>query len=273
MNENFCVAERGGDMEEVTLKVKNVRKKYRSFELKDISFELKQGFILGIVGRNGAGKTTLMRTLFSPQFSDSGEIVLCGIDAVKHPLAAKKQVGILTEEAPFLYYKTLARNAELLGAFYDGFSMEEFFAYLERFELGAGKLYSDLSKGMCMKFQLAFALAHHPKLLLMDEATAGLDVVFRREFFYLLQEAVEKSMLSVVIATHVTEDLDRFADYVACIEDGRLKFCCSKEELYEDYYNYLKTTGVSVQNIGRGMARLEDVIAHYDAFGTLIRTI
>lgn len=254
------------DMEELALEVRNIRKKYHSFELKDISLELKQGFILGIVGRNGAGKTTLMRTMFSPEFSDRGEIIICGIDAVKHPLAAKKQVGILTEEAPFLYHKTLAENAELLGAFYDGFSMEEFFSCLERFELGRGKQYAELSKGMRMKFQLAFALAHHPKLLLMDEATAGLDVVFRREFFYLLQEAVEKSMLSAVIATHMTEDLDKLADYVACIEDGRLKFCRSKEELYEDYYNYLKSTGVLVQNISRGTARLEDVITHYDAF-------
>ncbi len=253
-------------MEVLALEVKNVTKKYHSFELKNISFELKQGFILGIVGRNGAGKTTLMHTLFSPGFSDVGEIIICGTDAVKHPLAAKKQIGILTEEAPFLYHRTLSENAGLFGAFYDEFLAEEFFAYLERFELSSGKLYSELSKGMRMKFQLAFALAHKPKLLLMDEATAGLDVVFRKEFFYLLQEAVEKSMLSVVITTHITEDLDKLADYVACIEDGRLKFCCSKEELYEDYYNYLKDTGVSPQIISRGMAHLEDVIICYDAF-------
>lgn len=253
-------------MEEFALKIKNVRKKYHSFELKDISLELKQGFILGIVGRNGAGKTTLMHSLFHPQFSDGGEIIVCGTDAVKQPIIAKKQIGILAEEVPFLYYKTLAENAELLGAFYDEFSMEEFFACLKQFGLERGRQYSELSKGMRMKFQLAFALAHKPKLLLMDEATAGLDVVFRREFFYLLQEAVEKLMLSIVIATHVTEDLDRLADYVACIEDGRLKFCCSKEELYENYYNYLKSAGVLVQNISRGTARLEDVIAHYDTF-------
>lgn len=261
------------DMEELALEVKNVRKKYRSFELKNISFELKQGFILGLVGRNGAGKTTLMRTLFSPEFSDGGEIAVCGTDAMKYPLAAKKQIGILAEEAPFLYSKTLAENAELLGAFYNEFSMEEFFFYLERFELGRNKKYIELSKGMCMKFQLAFALAHHPKLLLMDEATAGLDVVFRKEFFYLLQEAVEKQLLSVVFATHVTEDLDRLADYVACIEDGRLKFCCSKEELYEDYYNYLRRKGIPAQSIHRGSARLEDVITCYDDFGILPRTI
>lgn len=253
-------------MEEFALKVKNIRKKYRSFELKNISFELKQGYILGIVGRNGAGKTTLMRSLLAPQYSDGGEIAICGIDAAANPLAAKKQVGILMEEAPFLFQKTLAENAELLGAFYDKFSMEDFYARLEQFELGAGKLYSELSKGMRMKFQLAFALSHQPKLLLMDEATAGLDVVFRREFFYLLQEAVEKSMLSVVIATHVTEDLDRLADYVACIEDGSLKFCCSKEELSEEYIKYLESTGVPLQNISRGTVRLEDIITCYDSF-------
>lgn len=254
----------GENMEELALKVKDVSKKYRSFALKTVSFELKQGYILGIVGRNGAGKTTLMRALLDPRFSDGGGISVCGIDAVRYPLEAKKQVGILMEEAPFLHQKTLRRNAELLGAFYDTFSMDDFLAFMERFELGAGKVYADLSKGMRMKFQLAFALAHRPKLLLMDEATAGLDVVFRREFFYLLQEAVEQSMLSVVIATHVTEDLDRLADYVACMEDGALKFCRSKEELYEDYADYLERTGVR----GRGTARLEDIITGYDLFSS-----
>lgn len=246
------------------MEVKNIRKKYRSFELKNISFELKQGYILGIVGRNGAGKTTLLKSLLHPQFSDGGEVSVCGIDAAAHPLAAKKQLGILMEEAPFLSQKTLAENARLLGAFYDTFSMEGFFAYLERFELGRGKLYSDLSKGMRMKFQLAFALAHQPKLLLMDEATGGLDVVFRREFLYLLQEAVEQELLSVVLATHVTEDLDKIADYVVCLEDGSLKFCRSKEELYEEYLDYLKSKDAPLHGIGRGAARLGDIITCYD---------
>ncbi|MGN0507492.1 MAG: ATP-binding cassette domain-containing protein [Lachnospiraceae bacterium] len=256
---------RDDELEEVALKVTGLRKKYRSFELKEISFELQQGFILGLVGRNGAGKTTLMKSLINPQFADGGDIFLDGIHAMKDPHSLKKQIGVLMEEAPFLFSKTLAENGELLGAFYDTFSMEAFLSYLKRFELYSGSLYAELSKGMRMKFQLAFALAHKPKLLLMDEATGGLDVVFRKEFFYLLQEAVEQELLSVIIATHVTEDLDKIADYVACIEDGSLKFCRSKEELYEEYREYLRKSGASEFSTGRGAARLEDIIYRYDA--------
>lgn len=142
--------------------------------------------------------------------------------------------------------------------------MPEFHQYLKKFELRAGTVYAELSKGMRMKFQLAFALAHKPKLLLMDEATGDLDVVFQKEFFYLLQEAVEQNMVSVIIATHVTEDLDKIADYVACVEEGSLKFCRSKEELYEEYEQYLQQCGVPSENFGKGNTRLEDIIYHYD---------
>lgn len=249
-------------MEELTLRVEGIGKKYLSFELKDISFSLEPGYILGLTGRNGAGKTTLMKLLMNPDFGKRGSIEICGINARKNAWKAKQEIGVLMEELPFFWEKTLEKNAELLGGFYENFSMEKFLNYLRKFELNPGSFYTDLSRGMKMKFQLAFALAHNPKLLLMDEATGGLDVVFRREFFYLLQEAVEKEMVSVIIATHVTEDLDKVADYVAFIEKGQMKFLESKEELQEKYRAYLKK--MHGEAAGQGSLRLEDIIYHYD---------
>lgn len=248
-------------MEEWTVQVQDIGKKFASFELKNVSFSLEPGYILGLTGRNGAGKTTLMKLLMNPEYGKTGSIHICGMDARKNSYRVKQEIGVLMEEYPFLWDKTLEENGSLLGAFYERFSMDSFLYYLKRFELYAGSLYGDLSRGMKMKFQLAFALAHKPKLLLMDEATGGLDVVFRREFYYLLQEAVEQEMVSVIIATHVTEDLDKVADYVAFIDSGTIKFFESKEALYEKYLVYRKKK--YNESVGQGNIRLEDVIYHY----------
>ncbi|MBQ7862987.1 MAG: ABC transporter ATP-binding protein [Lachnospiraceae bacterium] len=244
------------------LEVKGLTKKYFSFTLKEVSFSLEPGYILGLTGRNGAGKTTLIKQLIHPETASSGSVIINGIDAKADPVAAKQEIGVLMEEQPFLTDVTLEMNGILLGAFYERFDMEKFHEYLKRFELSRDTTYRNLSRGMRMKFQLAFALAHSPKLLLMDEATGGLDVVFRREFYYLLQEAVEKEMVSVIISTHVTEDLDKVADYVAFIEGGKMKFYESKEELCELYRDYMRA--LHGEAAGRGTVKLEDVIYNYD---------
>lgn len=261
--EKKAVEECGYVEERVLLEVHGLSKRYSSFSLQDISFSLEAGYILGLTGRNGAGKTTLLKQLIHPETVSGGSIVLDGTDVTRHPLFAKQEIGLLMEDNPFLPEMTLEANGELLGAFYEQFSKEKFYGYLKRFELDRGKKYSGLSRGMRMKFQLAFALAHRPKLLLLDEATGGLDVVFRREFYYLLQEAVEQELVSVIISTHMTEDLDKVADYVAFLENGRLKFCESREGLCERYRTYLqKLYGAEA---GKGAVRIEDVIYQYDA--------
>ena len=244
------------------LEVTGLTKKYLSFTLHEVSFTLEPGYIMGLTGRNGAGKTTLLHQLVHPETANGGRVIIHGIDAKKEPLRAKQEIGVLMEDMPFLFDMTLEQNGTLLGAFYKRFSMEKFYNYLSRFDLSRGTRYRELSRGMRMKFQLAFALAHEPKLLLMDEATGGLDVVFRREFYYLLQEAVEKELVSVIIATHVTEDLDKVADYVAFMEQGHMRFYESKEELYEAYKNYMR--GLHGEAAGTGTVKLEDVIYNYN---------
>ena len=244
------------------LEVKGLTKKYFSFELKDVSFSLEAGYILGLTGRNGAGKSTLIKQLIHPETASGGSVIINGIDAKKEPILAKQEIGVLMEEQPFLMDMTLELNGKLLGGFYERFDEEKFYEYLKRFELSRDVNYRYLSRGMRMKFQLAFALAHSPKLLLMDEATGGLDVVFRREFYYLLQEAVEQEMVSVIISTHVTEDLDKVADYVAFIERGRMKFYESKEILSEMYREHMRSR--HGEEAGMGTVKLEDIIYNYD---------
>lgn len=222
-------------MERCVLKVEGLCKSYKDFELKDISFALEEGYILGIIGRNGAGKTTLMNCILGKTKYDEGSIRICGSPEQFHANMAKENIGFIVEPGPFFAAGTLWKNGEYLGCFYKNFDRKVFYKYLRQFELNPDKLYSDLSKGMKTKFQLAFSLAHAPKLLVLDEPTGGLDPVFRQEFLQLMQKEVREKMMSVIISTHLTADLDKVADYVMLLDKGESVFYLDKEEMMDSY--------------------------------------
>lgn len=216
------------------LVVEKVNKKYQGFSLKDISFSLPAGYILGLIGKNGAGKTTLMKCIIGAT-AYKGKISVEGKVNTAHTRAATEKIGFIVEEAPFLKRETLGKNGELLGVLYDDWNEEKFYAYLKKMELHRDMVYEELSKGMETKFQLAFALAHSPRLLILDEPTGGLDPVFRKSFLKMLQDAVNEEMLSVIISTHLTTDLDKVADYVMLLDEGEIVFFEDKETLSDKY--------------------------------------
>lgn len=222
-------------MERCVLKVEGLCKSYKDFELKDISFSLEEGYILGIIGRNGAGKTTLMNCILGKTKYDEGSIRICGSPEQFHANMAKENIGFIVEPGPFFVADTLWKNGEYLGPFYKNFDRKAFYKYLRAFGLNPDKLYSDLSKGMKTKFQLAFALAHAPKLMVLDEPTGGLDPVFRQEFLQIMQREVREKMMSVIISTHLTTDLDKVADYVMLLDKGECVFHMDKEEMMDAY--------------------------------------
>lgn len=216
------------------LVVDNVTKKYKDFTLENISFSLPEGYILGLIGKNGAGKTTLMNCIIGC-IDYEGKISVDGAVNTIHKRAATEKIGFIVEDGPFLKKESLLKNGELLGSLYDDWDGEKFDAYLKEFELYYDTNYEELSKGMETKFQLAFALAHSPRLLIMDEPTGGLDPVFRRTFLSILQNTVNKEMLSVIISTHLTTDLDKVADFVMMLDEGRVVFYEDKESLLDKY--------------------------------------
>ncbi len=222
-------------MERCVLKVEGLCKSYKDFTLKDISFSLEEGYILGIIGRNGAGKTTLMNCILGTTIYDKGSIRICGSTEQFHANMAKENIGFVVEPGPFFVADTLWRNGELLGPFYKTWDKKVFYQYLRAFDLHPDKIYSDLSKGMKTKFQLAFALAHSPKLMVLDEPTGGLDPVFRQEFLQIMQREVREKMMSVIISTHLTTDLDKVADYVMLLDKGECVFYLDKEEMMDSY--------------------------------------
>lgn len=204
-----------------------------TFRIKDISFTLERGYMLGLIGRNGAGKSTLLRMIMQTLPRKKGLIEIGGYDVATHTAEAKKLIGYVGEDFHFLSNDTLRENGRVLGLFYPEFDMHRYTELLNYFELGAEKVAGRLSKGETTKAQLAFAIAHKPELLLLDEPTGGLDPVVRREFLNVLQSELIDERMSIIFSTHITEDLDKVADYVAMIEKGTLLFFESKEELME----------------------------------------
>lgn len=200
------------NQEKNALEVKNLCRKQGKFKLHDISFTLPRGYIMGIVGRMGSGKTTLLKSILNPGLTDSGSVLY------------DKQAGFIMEDAPFIDGATLRENMELFKNLYNNYDEEEFYTRIKSVGLGDHKVYGLLSKGEKVRFQFAFAMGHHPELLLLDEPTSGLDVAFRREFLYMLQEAVEKEMVSVIISTHLTGELERIADFIGVMDNGTLSF-------------------------------------------------
>ncbi len=223
------------EMEEQVLAVEGLCKSYKDFQLNNITFSLDRGYILGIIGRNGAGKTTLMNCILGKLRYDEGTVQISDSVKQEHVNMAKQDIGFIVEPGPFLIAETLERNGEYLGRFYDDWEDGAFLNYLREFGLDRDDLYCNLSRGMKTRFQLAFALAHKPKLLVLDEPTAGLDPVFRQDFLSIIQSRVRDTMMSVIISTHLTTDLDKVADYIMMMDDGEKLFYMDKEKMLDAY--------------------------------------
>lgn len=227
------------------LRLDGVSRKRKDFCLQDISFCVPDGYITGLVGKNGAGKTTLIHTILDMERKDAGTIELDGMDNVRQSVLFKDAVGFVMEDAGFLPCRSAKENGRLLGELYTSWSQERFYRYLHSFgftrRMYEATLLCELSKGMYIRFQLAFALAHRPRLLLLDEPTANLDPVFRMEFLKILQTAIEQEELGVLFATHITSDLDKIADYLVVLSEGNV--CCNGDR--ETVLEHFGTTHVA----------------------------
>ena len=203
------------------LKLENVSKYLGSFRLKDISLELPDGYILGLIGENGAGKTTLLRLLAGLYTKDEGSIEIDHLEYEDTEAAVKQKIGAVFHGDLFDVRDTLRCNARRYGQFYRDYEDGLMESYMTDFRLDAGKKYGQLSKGEKLKFAFAFALSHKPKLLLLDEPAANFDRDFREIFQDILRKYTENGENSVILSTHITSDIDRIADYLLYLEKGR----------------------------------------------------
>lgn len=198
--------------------------------LKNVSFSLPKGYIMGLIGPNGAGKTTLLHVILGLYGADEGEVSVFG----RYPHSdgsVRDDIGFVLSEELFNDNLTLIGNAKMYGRYYSSFSVDAFSGYCDRFGLRKTKKLSAHSRGEKLKFQLAFALSHSPKLLVLDEPTASFDPEFRELFRSLITDFISDGEHSVILSTHVTEDLDRIADYVTILDKGTVVLSMDRESL------------------------------------------
>jgi len=217
------------------LEVQNINKSYKDFSLKNVSFELKEGYIMGFIGPNGAGKTTVIKLIMNLIKKDSGSIKVFGKDHIKNEKEIKDRIGFVYDDNCYYEEFKLYEIKRIIAPFYSKWNDDLFNKYIRQFELPLDKKLKKLSKGMKMKFSIAMALSHDPDLIIMDEPTAGLDPVFRAELLELLLELMQNENISIFFSSHITSDLDKIADYITFIYDGEILFSRTKDEISESY--------------------------------------
>jgi ABC-2 type transport system ATP-binding protein len=220
---------------ENVVELKNVTKKFKGFSVENIDLHVKQGFVTGFIGANGAGKSTTIKMILNLLKPDAGEVKVFGLDYKKHEKAIKERIGFVYDGNVFFEGLNLKDIKRIVAPAYKQWDDTLFHRYVEQFELPLNKAIKTFSKGMQMKASLAVALSHHAELIIMDEPTAGLDPIFRRELLSLLQELMMDGNRTIFFSTHITTDLDRIADYIAFMQGGELVFHKSIHDVAENY--------------------------------------
>ena len=215
------------------IQLNNVSVSLGTFTLKNIQFTLPKGYTIGCIGRNGAGKSTLIRTMMGVYVPNEGEVLWHGQPLSKE---AKERIGFVYDDLYVSKEMKVKAFRSLMRVAYPTWSDERFTSLLQQFQLDEKKKMKALSKGMKMKLHIALALSHDVDVLIMDEPTAGLDPVFRRQFIDVLRDWMdEKEGRTLFFSTHITSDLEQFADYILLIDDGAISFFLPIDELDEKY--------------------------------------
>lgn len=217
------------------LEISNVTKDYKKFKIDNISFNLPKGYIMGFIGANGAGKTTTIKLILNMIKRDSGEIKVFGLDNIREEERIKEQIGVVFDECYYLEDWTLNDVEKAVSIFYKNWNSSIYEKYLKEFNLARDKKVKDLSRGMRMKLMIAVAFSHEAKLLILDEPTSGLDPVARDEFLDILRDYIEDEEKSVIFSSHITSDIEKIADYITYINNGKIIFTGEKDEFLEKY--------------------------------------
>lgn len=220
---------------ENAIEISHLSKKYDGFALQDISLTVPKGCIMGFIGQNGAGKTTTIRSILNMMPLDSGIIHVLGYDHEKEECKAKEHIGFVFDEMGFHKVLNATDLNKMFRNIYKNWDETAFFQNLERFGLPKKKAVGKFSRGMQMKLQIAVALSHQAKLLIMDEPTSGLDPVVRNEILDIFLEFVQNEEHTILLSSHITSDLERIADYITFIDQGKILLSGERISILEDH--------------------------------------
>ena len=217
------------------LSVEGLNKHYPSFDLRDVSFSLESGYIMGFIGANGAGKTTTLKSILNLVNKDSGKVTMLGRDFDSNEISLKKEIGFMFGGVDYYTKTRIRRITGVFRRFFSTWDDDVYQRYMKRFRLDESKKVSELSNGMRIKYSLALAMSHGARLLILDEPTSGLDPVARDDLLALFQELIEEGERSILFSTHITGDLEKCADYITYIENGRIIESREKDDLIAAY--------------------------------------
>lgn len=220
---------------ENAIEISGLTKRYDGFTLDSVTFNAAKGSIMGFIGQNGAGKTTTIKAILNIIKADEGSVKLLGMDSVTEEIPIKERIAAVFDEIPF-HDEFTAKNLDVIfGDIYKNWDSKTFEQYLDRFALPRKKKIGKLSKGMKMKLQIACALSHGAELLIMDEATTGLDPVVRNEILDIFLEYIQDENHSIFMSSHITSDLEKVADSVTFIDKGKLLITGYKDDILESH--------------------------------------
>lgn len=217
------------------LRIENLCKKYPTFSLKDVSFTIQSGEIMGFIGRNGAGKTTTLKSIMNLLHYDSGTIIAFGNDMKMYELENKQRIGFALSELNYHPNKTIFQLMQVTSRFYANFDKAAFRKLCELFNLNMNKKLQELSSGMKVKFSVAIALSHKAELLILDEPTSGLDPISRDEILDIFRKIVKDGERAILFSTHITSDLDKCATNITYIHDGEIQYTGTKTDFISKY--------------------------------------
>jgi ABC-2 type transport system ATP-binding protein len=220
---------------EYAIELDGVTKQYSNFKLDKVSFVVPKGCIMGFVGENGAGKTTTIKSILNLINLNDGIIKVFGLDYKKDERKMKEQIGVVFDESYFHDNLTINHISKIMGKIYSNWQDDVFEKYINQLKLPKDKIIKEYSRGMKMKLSLAAALSHQAKLLILDEATSGLDPIVRDEILDIFLEFIQNEEHTILLSSHITSDLEKVADYITFIHEGKIVFSKSKDDLIYCY--------------------------------------
>lgn len=247
------------------LEIKNLSKQYPSFALKGVSFNVPSGSIVGFIGENGAGKTTTIKLILNEIARDSGTIQIFGMDNIRDERKIKEQIGVVFDESYFYGEFKTGDIASILKRVFSSWDDNLYQRYLQEFKLPSDKAIKEFSKGMKMKLSIASALAHKPRLLILDEPTSGLDPIIRSDILDIFLDFIQDETHSILFSSHITSDIEKVADYVTFIHEGRIIFEHAKDDLLGNY-GILKCSSADFGKVQKsGLVRWRKAEMGYEA--------
>ncbi len=259
--------------------LKDIDKQFEEFSLSGLSFNVKKGYITGLIGPNGSGKTTTIRLIMDLLKADKGSIEIFAEELEGNEEKIKERIGFVYPENSLYPHLSIKQTAQVVSAFYKKWDETLFSYYIDLFELPLKKKVSQLSTGMKMKLSLSIALSHHADLIILDEPTSGLDPIVRSEVLEILYDYIQDEEKTVLFSSHIITDLEKIADYILFLNKGKLVYNQSKEDLLEQFklvkgpsglldpelkelFVYLKETDNGFQGISKEHQALKELFGN-----------